>query len=61
MSDTPQTPQAVAFALLREVAAAESLSFQSNGYGDRPSREWILQAYADCLYTVNNPNLKAKA
>lgn len=53
-----ETPEAIAYQLLRCVAHAEKKQIEPNSYGTPTDREWILQAYSDCLYAVKNPNLK---
>lgn len=49
------SPEHVALQLLRRVAIAENIKL---GFGDggseKPTREWILSAYADCLTTVRS-------
>lgn len=55
-----ESPEAVAYKLLRHVAYVEGkyLGDDLSYVGDPASREWILQTYSDCLYAVQNPNLK---
>jgi hypothetical protein len=45
----------VAYALLIHVAFAEQKAIATGDAGDRPSKEWILQTYADCLRAVRQP------
>lgn len=60
MSDYPQTPEGVAYALLREIALAEGVAFglarQGPGPGDR---RWILETYAECLKATKVEIVKA--
>lgn len=62
MADKPvvhigeNSPEQVAFKLLIEVAACEGKHMQCGAYTDEaPTREWLLDAYAECLQTVTNP------
>ena len=55
MADTPQTPVAVAYQLMRDVLAAEGGALS----GDGPSRAWLLTTYAECLKTVRPEVAKA--
>lgn len=50
-----KSPEQVAYELFRHVAAAEKMTL---GLGPNPSntdRKWILDTYAECLQTVQNP------
>ena len=55
-----ETPEAVAYKLFRHVAYVEGkhLGDDLSYEGKAADREWILKAYSDCLYAVQNPNLK---
>lgn len=55
-----ESPQAVAYQLFRSIAFAEGkwLGDDLSYVGSPADREWILQTYSDCLYAVQNPNLK---
>ncbi|MEN5115625.1 hypothetical protein ABE453_16575 [Brevundimonas diminuta] len=56
-----ETPEAVAFQLLRTVAYVEGKHFGADittYAGQKADREWILQTYSDCLFAVQHPNLK---
>lgn len=60
MSDFPQTPEAVAYALMREIAAAEGMALGGEAAGGKaPDRKWILEAYAECLKCVRTEVVKA--
>jgi hypothetical protein len=50
MADRAESPEGVAFDLLRIIATAENKSFQ-HGSNDSEvaDREWILDTYAECL------------
>lgn len=54
------SPQAVAFKLLKEVAAAEGKELTIGGVAnERPDRKWILDTYAECLWaTIGNRQFK---
>lgn len=44
------SPQAVAYKLLEDIAAAEQRNL--GGAADNINRDWILETYKDCLATV---------
>jgi hypothetical protein len=50
----------VAYMLFERIAHAEGKTLQGPN-GERPTREWILATYAECLVTVCNPGIKWKA
>jgi hypothetical protein len=53
MADTPvvhvgeNSPEEVAFKLMREIAMAENKSLRGAVAGDKPNRKWILDTYAE--------------
>ena len=50
MTDHPQTPEAVAYALMRDIAVAEGVRLSPGDPATIPAdREWILTTYAECL------------
>jgi hypothetical protein len=49
------SPEEVAFKLMREIAMAENKSLRGAVAGDKPNRNWILDTYAQCLSVVRNP------
>ncbi|KRB46603.1 MAG: hypothetical protein V4514_06840 [Pseudomonadota bacterium] len=51
MADTPQTPEAVAYQLMRDVLAIEGASSALRDSGG-PDRSWLLTTYSECLRTV---------
>jgi len=51
MSDIAQTPEAVAYQLMRDILAIEGASTGLRQTGG-PDRAWLLTAYAECLHTV---------
>lgn len=56
MPDFPQTPEAVALALLRHIAEAEGKASGASpsfgGYGGKADKQWILDTYRECLAAV---------
>ncbi len=58
MSDTPQTPEAVAYQLMRDVMAIEGPSPALRESGG-PDRAWLLATYAECLKVVRSDVPKA--
>ncbi|MDO9431004.1 MAG: hypothetical protein Q7T84_06860 [Phenylobacterium sp.] len=48
MADTPQTPEAVAYQLMRDVLAIEGGALAAGG----PDRAWLLTTYSECLKAV---------
>lgn len=57
MADTPQTPEAVAYQLMRDVMAIEGASPALRESGG-PDRAWLLATYAECLKVVR-PDAKS--
>ena len=53
------SPEQVAFKLLPFVTNSEG--FNLSGRENKPTREWILTAYAQCLHTVRRPDNVAYA
>jgi hypothetical protein len=50
MADRGESPEGVAFDLLRIIATAENKSFQhGSNEGQVADRDWILDTYAECL------------
>jgi len=50
MVDRTESPEGVAFDLLRIIATAENKSFHhGSNEGQVADREWILDTYAECL------------
>lgn len=58
MNDTPQTPEAVAYQLMRDVMAMEGASPVLRDRGG-PDRAWLLATYAECLRAVRSDTPKA--
>ncbi len=58
MSDTAQTPEAVAYQLMRDVMAIEGASPALRESGG-PDRAWLLATYAECLHAVRAEPAKA--
>ena len=54
------SPEEVAFKLLKEVAAAEGMSMYAGPGGQKPTRAWLLQTYGDCLRAVRNPTMASE-
>lgn len=52
-----QSPEQIAYTLLRHVASAEQQSLDEGASG---GREWILDTYAECLRTVRVPSGRLK-
>ncbi len=60
MSDVPQTAEAVAYALMREIAVAEGVRLAGDAASTRPAdRTWILETFAECLKCVRADAVKA--
>ncbi len=60
MSDHPQTPEAVAYALLHDVAVAEGVTLKAERGGAIPAdRDWILTTYSECLKAAKGEIAKA--
>ena len=61
MADAPivhmseNSPEQVAFKLLREVASVESKKAFGATQGAEIGRKWLLDTYAECLLSVRNP------
>jgi hypothetical protein len=51
---TVSTPEAVALALFQAIVRAEGKSFDPERQGSA-DRKWILDTYAECLNTIQNP------
>jgi hypothetical protein len=47
-----ESQEGVAFALLQSIANAESKALSPDGGGEKPTKKWVLDTYADCLRTV---------
>ncbi len=53
MSDGPQTAEAVAYALMHDIAAAEGVRLAGDSASTKPAdRDWILKTFAECLKCV---------
>jgi hypothetical protein len=50
------SPQSVAYRLMRDIANAEGKTFGPGGV----DRVWILRTYAECLLTVHNPDSRTR-
>jgi hypothetical protein len=52
------SPEQVAYKMMKDIANAEQVSLVPNGPADwkRADRAWILQTFAVCLDAVRNPN-----
>ncbi len=61
MSDTKvvnageNTPEEIAYKLFIEVAHAEDVRTRYTGGERKPSRQWILDTYAECILAVRAP------
>ncbi len=61
MSDTKvvnsgeNTPEEVAYKLFNEIAYAEDKRVRNYGGKQAPTRQWILDTYAECLRAVRAP------
>ncbi|HTT97446.1 MAG TPA: hypothetical protein VMF58_05315 [Rhizomicrobium sp.] len=51
MTET-QTPEQVAYLLLKHIAKAEGVELEETR---KASRKWILDTYAECIITVRTP------
>lgn len=49
------SPEQVAFKLLKEVARAEGKGLYDGAHGEKPDRKWLLDTYAECLIAVTSP------
>lgn len=49
------SPEEVAFKLLREIAGAEDRKLFGVGGKTQPDRKWILDTYAECIIAVRAP------
>jgi hypothetical protein len=58
MADTPQTPEAVAYQLMRDVLAIEGASPALREKGG-PDRAWLIETYVECLKAVRSEIPKA--
>jgi hypothetical protein len=59
----PETPEAVALELLREIAYAEDKNIRGANITTKEAkvdREWILDAYAECLEIVRGHRTKTR-
>ena len=55
------SPEHVAFRLLREVAYVEGKRLQQmDATFQKPDRQWILDTYAECLDAVRDPYTRIK-
>ncbi len=53
-------PEAVAYALMRDIALAEGVALGADRTGAVPAdRAWILATFTECLHTVKAEPLKA--
>lgn len=53
MPHSPQTPEAVAYALLHDIARAEKVALAAAAEPGAPTdRRWILETFAECLKCV---------
>lgn len=52
------TPEAIAMELLEKVAAVESKNFHTADRAKAADRKWILDTYAECIFTVKAPNAR---
>ena len=55
------TPEEIAFKLFREIALVENKKIIYINGADLPNRAWILDTYAECLDTVQNPNSRLQS
>lgn len=54
LSVAENSPEYIAFRLMRDIASAEKVVL--HGTGTNSSREWILKTYMQCLCAVRSPN-----
>ena len=59
MTDHPQTAEAVAYALMCEIAQAEGVAFGAARSGRVGDRRWLLDTYVECLKSVKSEPVKA--
>jgi hypothetical protein len=66
MADAPvvhigeNSPEEVAYKLLREVARAEGMNTVYTTGNNKPTRKWILDTYAECLTAVKDQRVVQK-
>lgn len=55
-----ESAEQVAYKLLLHVASIEKKAINSGAKEGTvvPDRKWLLDAYAECLYAVHNPNVR---
>ena len=58
MSDTPQTPEAVALALLQQIAASENWNKSAGSW--KKTQAEILDAFAECLSAARGLRTRPK-
>lgn len=61
MSDTAQTPEAVAYKLLEVIGRNEGKNSARSGFILTADKEWILQTYTECLLAVQKPIARIKS
>ncbi len=60
MTSLPQTPEAVAYALLQDIARAEDVDLAVGPGASGPgNRKWILETFSECLKCVKADGPKA--
>jgi hypothetical protein len=61
MSHYPQTAEAVAYALLQDIARSEHVALSAERVsGTPPDRTWILATYDECLRHTRAEIIKAQ-
>jgi hypothetical protein len=50
------TPEHIAYVLLMVVARAEQKALNKTDTGAVPDRKWLLDAFAECMQAVKEPN-----
>lgn len=66
MADAPavhigeNSPEEVAYKLLRTIASSEGKSLGSNLDKATAERKWLLDTYAECLLTVKQPQMRGE-
>ena len=52
------SPEQVAYRLMRDIAIAEKINLVGNGVNS--SRDWIIRTYAQCRQVVSSPHTADK-